>query len=297
MFPFKTDLDNLKGYASYVMLFDGDIEHVREKQPCMGELRKYESTHKGECTQPKNSKPGDLHWPFPEGTPSGLYLNLNGMYRSFNEYKNSLIEFMFSSDSPWYSGFKCGVEFQKNNQGKILGVYIPHGDFDPTVFVNLCKHTGMILGNEEKVNQYHLLVANGLNEREALAICCINPYPIYRGVWNSDTYTCPKTFSFRRFLDANPKDLTGGLWSHRVDYNRTDMGEPFTSDGKTLPWADAFVKKGIPRYSYSGGTVFNTKKEAGRLKEVINELYSEEPVPEDKMYIWTTTSGRTNAAA
>ena len=137
----KRDFLTLKG-ISYIIYTDGGIQNVRENQPCYGELRKYEKTHPGECTQPANAKPGDLRSPFPAGTPTMLEVPFfTSTYGAStpSEATDKLFLAFFGVTSPWLAGFG-EVEFVKGSKDHIEGIRIPDLTIDATVTVNSFKN-------------------------------------------------------------------------------------------------------------------------------------------------------------
>ena len=203
----------------------------RGSQPCYGELRKYKSTHGDECTQPKNHKPGDLHDPFPDGTPEALAIGwspFNGIPKE--GALKELIDYVWSDASPWVKGFggKSNIIIDQH------GVILKDLKIDPTVLINLLKcmqgwcayqkHDIIKLSNLglpiNKIAGFYLAVRHGGGLL----------FP------EVDNYTYPQRFSVRRFVDQNPVDLTGGTLADRFDYNRTDLSKVF-HDPKEVPFS------------------------------------------------------------
>lgn len=199
----------------------------RKGQPCYGELRKYKSTHGDDCTQPNNHKPSDLHSPFPDGTP----LAIAARFPQIPE--QDLLEFLFSNESPWRKGFKDEKNIEWTLQdGKKIGFVLTETDIDPTVFVNLlntiksiCFYPGMI----STKFKFCELVEKGLSPKEAIMLIMtinISCLPVL-GQAGSIGYYFPIHLDVKRFMDSNPRDLTGGSFQDRYDYNRTYLQNIF----------------------------------------------------------------------
>jgi hypothetical protein len=282
----------LKSIA-YVLTIDDDKHYIRQNQPCYGELRKYESTHRGDCTQPANPKPTDLHHPFPEGTPTGLVVPfhsyLETLYPELAEGEaNDLFETMYSVDSPWARGFGKEVSFVKKNNS-IVAVKFSDLALDSTILVNSLKVMQNLI---MKVRDFNELLTMGMDRYEALLVLMLNGISLKLGVSSTDSYSVNPSFSFRRFFERNPNDLTGGYLSERVDYNRTNMADVFK--GGNNNWYN-IAKERLPIYGkrpYSS-TDF-PENFVKTVKDIIAEAIDKEEAPVTEKYIWTTTSGRTN---
>lgn len=286
----------LGGIAYIIYTTEGEFS--RQNQPCYGELRKYESTHKGECTQPANAKPGDLRSPFPDGTPTALLVPFTRLKNkaACNADTDAILEAMFSKESPWYSGFN-DVTFFKNEHGHLHGVVIDNVDLDATVMVNCFKQLqGMLALNVAK--DFVDLCNEGLTPNEALAALMLNGSAVSMGIGYTDGYKSPTSFSAKRFFNRTPNDLTGGFFRDRIDYNRTDMHKPFYATGKgTVQWGAAAKEAGLPTLSYS---VLDDKARTERLKtavkgikDIFNRALDNEPDPVLTPFEWKTTSGKT----
>jgi hypothetical protein len=289
----KTNFLDLKG-ISYILYTDGDIQNVRQSQPCYGELRKYEKTHPGECTQPLNGKPGDLHSPFPAGTPTSLEVPF-GQFAygyagwSLSEATDKLFETMFSTESPWVAGFG-EVELIRMDKF-IYGIRLPDLTIDPTVLVNCFKNFRATL---PRAAEFAELVDAGLTENEALvALTLNNGGSLKNGIGATGAYSGPVIFSAKRFFQQKPNDLTGGYLKDRIDYNRTNMGDPFLStiEAGGVRWQEIATKHGLKKM-YEGTN--DIKSIVKTTKDAFAEAIQNEPEPVIKPWIWTTTSGKTN---
>lgn len=194
----------------------------RGSQPCYGELRKYKSTHGGECTQPKNHKPSDLHDPFPDGTPEALAIGwapFDGM--PTEGVHKDLWDYLWSDASPWVRGFGDESNIIMNEHGVILKDL----KIDPTVLVNLLKCMQTWFGYKRVVVQDLSNLGVPINKIAGFFLALNHE----QGGLNVqiDDYTYPQRFSVRRFVDQNPVDLTGGTLADRFDYNRTDLAKVF----------------------------------------------------------------------
>lgn len=290
--PEERALD-LKG-ISYILTMDGDKHYTRQKQPCYGELRKYESTHKGECTQPENQKPTDLHHPFPEGTPTGLVVPFTNYFEQVYPVlaegeANSLFETMFSIDSPWARGFGKEISFVKKNNS-VNAVKFSDMTLDSTILVNSFK---VMQGLITKVRDFNDLLTIGMDRYEALAVLTINGITPRLGVSQADSYCVNPSFSFKRFFNREPNDLTGGSLSERVDYNRTNLADVFKG-GTGTTWY-SLSKDRLPAYGKRG---YHCKDFPEGFVSIVKDLFAEamdkEEAPVTEKYIWKTTSGRTN---
>lgn len=283
----------LKSIA-YILTMDGDKHYIRQNQPCYGELRKYESTHKGECTQPLNPKPTDLRFPFPEGTPTGLVVPFHSYFEALypalaNGEANDLFETMFSVESPWARGFGKEVSFVKKNNS-IVAVKFSDLSLDSTILVNSFKVMQSLI---MKVRDFNQLLTMGMNRYEALCVLMLNGVSPKLGISSTDSYSVNPSFSFRRFFERKPKDLTGGPLSERVDYNRTNMADVFKG-GTGATWYN-LSKERLPIYGKRGYACQDFPEGfVSIVKDIFAEAIDEEGVPVTKKYIWTTTSGRTN---
>lgn len=283
------------GGISYI-LYTTEGEFVRSGQPCYGELRKYEKTHQGECTQPKNAKPGDLHHPFPDGTPTGLIVPFPAISYANCSQTDLVMEAMFSKDSPWYSGFKDVTFIRKGD--RLYGVVINDMDIDATVMVNAFKQLQSLL-QKNVAEDFALLLDNGLTPNEALAACMLNGVGPSMGAGDTFAYQAPTQFSAKRFFNKTPNDLTGGFLRDRVDYNRTDMHKPFWGNTGFLKWKQAALAEGIPSFTYVNPPMDvrkeNIKFFAGKARDIFNRQLDTEADPVILPFEWTTTSGKARA--
>ncbi|QIG69858.1 hypothetical protein F67_I3_11_032 [Rhizobium phage RHph_I3_11] len=285
---------SLRGIA-YILTMDDDRHFIRENQPCYGELRKYESTHKGECTQPNNPKPGDLKKPFPEGTPTSLIVPFGQYFREYfnsdpSEKTDTVFKALFSEDSPWVKGFGENWEFVKKGN-YIYGVKFNTEKVDTTILVNSFKTMYGLMG---KIGDFNELLDMGMTPNEVLCTLMLNGMTPKLGISQGDGYCVNANFSFKRFFNKQPNDLTGGYLSERVDYNRTNMADPFKADTRVTRWYDIF-KGRLPIYGKRGYIAKDFPENfVNVVKDTIQEVMDKEPEPVQSKYIWKTTSGKTN---
>lgn len=215
--------------------------HPRFSQPCQGgETRKYGSTHPS-CTQPHNSKPGDLHQPFPAGRPSAISFPLSGVHHASVD-NEAFFQAMFSDTSPWIKGFggSKNVHTLRNDKKLPYGVVIgvKNLDVDPTVMINAIQMLRNASGSS-----FNKLVEAGLTQNEALAVLMLNggnTGPVI--CKTADYYFCP-VFSARRFFGQSPNDLSGGHYSEGADYNRTYVQDVFLADPEDngIKWRETML--------------------------------------------------------
>jgi hypothetical protein len=269
--------------------------HPRENQPCWGEMRKYEATHKGECTQPSNQKPGDLWHSFPEGKPVAFAANLfpygnNGLAAGDND---KVLKFFFDEQkSPFRRGLK-EVDFIEKD-GHVQGVYLGNLDVDATVLVYLLRS-----GTIGSTNWLKYVQA-GLTELEAFAFGkLMGSSDIKTGIPDI-AHNVYGVASVSRMMNCNPRDLTGGLYSDRVDYNRTQIDYLWSSeDGSpSMKWNEEFFKVGLPKREIVRGqfVTHNTPltEWVPLIKKALANILKAEGDVKNVPYIWTTTSGKTN---
>lgn len=194
--------------------------HVRNSQPCYGEMRKYKISH-SDCTQPLDTRPGDLHHPFPEGTPMAIGVKWGVLTSVSKEIAKNIFN---PITSPWKRGFK---KPELLIEGDILhGISFYDTAFDPTVFVHALKFFWQVANHHE---DYRTFRECGLDVFDA----CIatNVISGYRPTRNFNPYytagSFTPRFSVKRYKDKNPLDLTGGTLRQRFDYNRKQLNSIF----------------------------------------------------------------------
>lgn len=195
---------------------DGRIDiHHRHLQPCYGELRKYKKTHGDEATRGE-SKPADLHFPFPSGLPIALAVRT----KELGPQTHDFAKFIFSKESPWASAFKEVYFF---DDGYILNDL----QVDPTILVNAIN-----MVRSGTAPTFFLAKENGLTDHEAISLAMslsVTDHWVVSGA--SQGYYVPSMgrLDFGRLYLKQPRnDLSNGrLFSDREDYNREMLECPF----------------------------------------------------------------------
>lgn len=215
------------GYGyQYILAMEQDGQEViveRVNEPCYGGLRKYKSTHGADCTQPTTNKPGDLNQPFPEGIPLGVGFPLTAAKEVL-----PLVNYLWSDKSPFRKGFSSEKDLIRveNAKGNLQGFVLTETDVDPTVMVNLAKITRVYVGG--RAAKFNTLIKEGATELEAWIACALGGNTM-SVTGNTDTYMFPALASIRRIKEADPRDVTGGTFKKRFDYNRKDIQDIFAA--------------------------------------------------------------------
>lgn len=255
-------------------LDDGSVKiWDRIDQPCYGEFRKYKKTHGDECTQPVDSRPGDLHWPFPEGIPEGFAFSgdVGGARFPSAEKMN---EFLFSDDSPWKRGFGSASSVElikgKDNEGYVNVVFLDT-EIDPTVLISLMNIRKIV-----DVKAFNHWIELGLTEKEAFVTCMIQrDDPSYTIATGGDGYYCPIMVDYPRYFSGDPHDLTGGTFRNRFDYNRKRLHDVFSTTDKEMHLYNWIVKncKLEEKVLYGTKIKFITRESlAPKLKEFYSKF-------------------------
>lgn len=250
--------------------------HPRPDQPCQGgELRKYEVTHPGRCTQPHSPKPPDLWDYFPDGKLEAIAINLGNTL----ERKADFVEVLYSDDSPFRSGF-----------GSRRAVRIEDGvlmftdlNVDPTV---LMSSIFAIRKYRPSVVSLADLMKEGLTANEAMFFIIANSGErILNGACG---YHFSRTLSPRRFLECKPNDLSGGLFSKGADYNRTYIADVFGVRDKGK-YAGFNLRNN--QLGYDPSSVESVVK---AFKEyLLSEMEKEPPLePSDTAYLYRNEFGK-----
>lgn len=277
---------NLQFRRSYVIVTeseDGTIYlHDRPSQPCWGELRKYERTAAGRCTQPEVNKPGDLYYPFPDGKPIGIATSYLG------QVTQEQMDILYTKeDSP----LRLGAN--KIIVSNIIGthdnsVFFDGLDIDPTVLIWSLRYFRSKFGNVYgKCNNINKCLDAGMSVPESILIGSND----YGNCVDSGFSNQGSNFSVARFLNGTPNDWSGGSMQDRVDYNRPKQDYLWRSDdvGQYMP--AIIAKLNLPTASNSRSVSMSTMvSKAKEVTEYCKTMETPRPV-----HIWKTSKGVTNA--
>lgn len=246
--------------------------HIRDNQPCYGELSKYKSVHGDEATQ-KHNRPTDLYWPFPDGKPIHLALPFH-QYNKDNKAVELLVKTAITSDSPWITGFGSvsNVEFVMDGD-KFLGVILKRLNVDPTVLVNLLNHLKSCMCYPLYYGKITQLLDLGITGPELHVLLNLNSYQLNSKGHGGDDYYSPESPSLKRYFMQMPRDLTGGTLEDRYDYNRKELHECFSTDNTPFSMQKHFVWSDDPE------TLVKNWKDA------ITKFMENEPDPIIEKYI------------
>jgi len=200
---------------------DGSLTvHPRPNQPCQGgEMRKYETSHPGDCTRPNDPRPNDLKYPFPSGTPEAVSIHWNSNYLS-DEFFNDLIDF-----SPYRKLFTPNsVRNIYRGDNSVQGSIFLNTDVDSTAFVNFLQFVGTV-GNLSRVERYYALL-DFVEPEEAMAALYLDVGQLSQSVQGYPYYFSTYVDT-RRLLEGDFRDLTGGTLRNRFDYNRPEVQDLF----------------------------------------------------------------------
>lgn len=226
----------LTGIAFSLAMSEDDkiIIHQRQNQPCYGEMRTY-----GKGSVPpereKDHKPGDLHSPFPKGTPEGIGVPIRTIFSGDIAVHNEFMEWLFSKESPWATGIDQ-IEFTKNKEGRNIGIVQTDTNFDPTVFVNLLKSVRGYYNRGTKWDEVKKKF--GLNNFQAFLLNFTN---INYDKLDAPTYLLTPgclygILDLERFKNKSPYDRSGGLtFKQRSAYNRPEVEYIFSQKGVNSP--------------------------------------------------------------
>jgi hypothetical protein len=190
------------------MALDGNLTvHQRLMQPCYGEMRPYTTDE---------SKPTDLYWPFPDGIPAAVSVNLWG-------HDNDLVEwFLLGETSPWRSLWKDRMIVTHKPNGKISGMILTDTMFDPTFLVQ-----GLItLRTMHYSAQYiNIWKKQGVDPFYSL---CLQTTGSVGGTFtsfkmNGLNYAMPATVNFNRLKNSNPDLPEGFYFANRAAYRRVGL--------------------------------------------------------------------------
>lgn len=218
-------------------------------RPCYGEMRAYGAS----STRPKDYHPGDLPRPIPAG-PGREAISVAFKKVSLDiETHNAMIEYMFSSESPWKRGIGYdGLSLTKDDKGRIKGVVMWDTAVDPTVMVALFMAIRSLGGTDGRADSWVWFQEDfGLSKFQALVatfyfpilrfrLPMYTPIKIDRDVFKNGVkftsqfnngYFLPNSPDFKKMLSGQSLDLSNGkTWQEGEDYNRPSLAEVFRTD-------------------------------------------------------------------
>lgn len=235
------------GYAWSVLIENDGVLTVyyRYSQPCFGEICLYESDGR-ELKNPsaKVSKPGDLYNPFPDGTPLAFGVPVGGDV----QYLRQLFD---PEVSPWRGCLKGRDLTEKDDE--IVGLIVHDMDTDPTLMVNLFKHTRAYRSSFSQAIKFQ--EANNLPFWKAVIKAVVGTGAPYL-----PGYAFSPKFSTERFANGDYVNLVeGGSIRERYSYNRPLMEYSFSDNGAQSPVNPLF--EGMTKWGASSvtETVFNER--------------------------------------
>ncbi len=216
--------------------------YPRIAQPCQGgETRMYSKTHPKECTQPHNSKPGDLYAPFPDGRPEAISFPMGGLEN--DESGDKVLRYIFSDNSPFIKGHGGSYNVRFLTKGKNKYAYgvvigVNHLKVDPTIMISAINTYKSV-----RSGYFTKLLELGMPEDQALAALFLNGGSAGY-IQQTNEYHFPAVFSARRYFEKKPHDLSGGYYCDRTDYNRTYVSDIWLGDVDKggIIWSDAMEK-------------------------------------------------------
>lgn len=221
---------------------------VREDQPCQGgEMRKYGITH-DDSTRPKDPRPGDLYYPFPDGTPlavcSHFHTNISEL---FPHYVNKGSPYLRAYGGP------NNVEMVGNSSVVIKDASL----IDPTTMVYLFRkfRCGKNVFGE---------LLNHLTPTEVVLFDLIEWKSLNFKKGGASSMYDVREINLKKFLKGGVEasyDLTGGSLYNRYDYNRPDIEYLFASK----------VRDNNLKFSQINDAVFSGKK-PDNLDKLIKDL-------------------------
>lgn len=223
---------------------EGIKTHQRLNQPCWGELR----THYKDIY-----KPGDLHAPFPEGTPLGISAPF---YSSISQESISQewFKFITGPDSPWKSLFHgetaCCVPSYHPKSGNITGCLLLNTHVDPTFFVH------MLLWSRDpmiKEKDYSVFLSWNIKPLTSLILSLLL-YRLNNNLckmpvnYGNSEYYITKKLNLARMFNSQPHILTQDNldFYNRGPYNRRDIQNVFKGTfSLNFPADKSFTKEEI----------------------------------------------------
>lgn len=216
-----TEFNNVDSHNSYSFVIlmrspEGNLEfHERPREPCYGGLRRYKSEPGNENLATEDDrKPGDLRHTFPQGEPEGVCVRLSHLRQMGDrqyEQSKKMLDFVFSSDSPWIRGFGSpeNVQFTFNKENKITGYILLSSDVDPTVMVNLFR---FIINSPKLEDNY--------TRKSILSNLVGCPYVSVSTAGKKNISYFGHRMSLERIFSGNPHETVKGTWREGYDYSR-----------------------------------------------------------------------------
>ncbi len=212
----KDWLKNTTHSLSFLIIVhqDNTIGHFsRIDQPCWGELR----THYNDI-----DKPGDLHHPFPKGTPIALAV------RYSLDHSLPFTKWLIQK-SPWSSLFTDEVEFYPKNSAISTGIIFKDTKFDPTLLVSFLKNAHDDYSHQTYLdlsdNNYHFAYLL----QKCVCLHSTNQFYIYKP--SSYPYSLSHKVDLKRWFNNKPRNITidHPTFYKRGAYNRVDLANIFCS--------------------------------------------------------------------
>lgn len=210
-------------------------------QPCYGELRPYGKTHPD--MQPEHqrsvSKPGDLHSPFPDGTPVAVAVPFFNKVEGVNteDYNRILNLVLDPGLSPWREALH-DFEVLKNAEGRIAGIIIKDTNIDSTVMVNMF----MVLRGGSWGHFYKTLTTLLKKFPDEDPYLLLAAATQFGPTWESKNWAVNASFAYylspalnvKNFLSGRFNEkITGGTFRDRFAYNRPDLHNVFGENAQT----------------------------------------------------------------
>lgn len=255
--------------TNHLMVFeqkDGFSVYDRENQPCYGEMRTYGK----ECDYPESiqariSKPGDLHDPFPKGTPIWIGTRLSLGSHTWDQFK-----FLFDPEISPYR--KLLPEMQPRLKGnELVGIAVVDTEIPPTPFIQLL----IFLRNVafENPNKYRDPAPNHDDRTYFIARYFIPSAYLRCGAtgWlfspQTGGYALSGSLSLPAYYNGHLYDLDEGrTFKQRQPYNRKQLSAVFGYKHSLFTVADRWTE---PR----------SKNELDKILTLLEE-HQNDPVPE-----------------
>lgn len=203
--------DSIRPYhnaLSYsIAVLDDGIRKIycRPRNPCLGNLTKYEVDYPDEGEFNKK-KPGDLHYIFPKGHPIGISLYIN----KFTELSKALIE-----DSPVSEALYGSRVFSHHEIPDRHILVQPNMVIDPNVFWMGVKYLKTVNENNSKMFSE---LKEKVGSHTAIALLA----------WTG-SFSYAQWASYERLVTNNPHRISKGKYSEGYGYTRSNCEYIFSS--------------------------------------------------------------------